>query len=163
MNLRLVTSKEFETVYDILHENALWLSLKNIIQWPLDWLQSKRQEIQESIELGTYHAVDIDNEIAAIVEIKSVPEALWGNDNTPALYIHKLSIRRKYADKKLGREIINLIEAKAIQQGIKSLRLDCVAHNDKLRQYYESCGFTLTTEVSSGDIILALYEYEIES
>jgi len=160
VNIRLATPAEFETIYDILYENAVWLSRKNIIQWPIDWLQSKRQEIQNSIEFGTYHAIDIDNEIAAIVEIKSAPEDIWANDNVLALYIHKLAIRRQYANKSLGREIINLIKARAIQQGIKYLRLDCVAHNDKLRQYYESCGFTFTTEVASGEITLALYEYK---
>ena len=163
MNLRLVTTTEFETVYDILHENARWLSVKNIIQWPLDWLQSKRQEIQGSIEFGAYHAIDIDDEIAAVVEIKSAPEEIWANDNIPALYIHKLAIRRKYSDKKLGREIINLIEMRAAQQGIKYLRLACVAHNDKLRKYYESCGFIFKSEVNSGEIVLALYEYRVES
>lgn len=162
MNLRIVTPKEFETVYDILHENALWLSLKNIIQWPLDWLEAKRLEIQESIELGMFYADDIDNEIAAIVEIKSVPEDIWKNDKIFALYIHKLAIRRKFTNEKFGRKIIHLIEAKAINEGAKYLRLDCVAHNDKLRQYYEACGFTLKTKVNSGEVILALYEYEIE-
>ncbi len=163
MNLRLVTPTEFEIVYDLLHENARWLSLKNIIQWPLDWLQTKRQEIQGSIEFGTYHAIEIDDEIAAVVEIKSAPEAIWENDNIPALYIHKLAIRRKYSDKKLGRDIINLIEMRATQQGIKYLRLDCVAHNDILRQYYESYGFILKSEVNAGEIVLALYEYRVES
>jgi len=162
VNLRLVTPAEFETVYDILHENALWLSQKNIIQWPLDWLQSKRQEIQESIEFCTYYAIDIDGEIAAVVEIKSVPENIWANDNLLAIYIHKLAIRREYADKNLGREIIKLIELRAIQQGIKYLRLDCVARNNKLRQYYESCGFIFKTEVNTGEIVLALYEYKID-
>ena len=68
-NLRLATPAEFKIVYDILHENVVELSLKNIIQCPLDWLHSKRQEIQEFIEFGHYHAIYIDNEIAAIVEI----------------------------------------------------------------------------------------------
>lgn len=163
MNLRLVTPEEFETVYDILHENALWLSLKNIIQWPLDWLEAKRQEIQEAIEFGMYYAVDINNEIAAIVEIKPTPEDIWGNDKALALYIHKLAIRRKFSNKSLGRKIINLIESKAVQDGVKYLRLDCVAHNNKLRKYYEASGFTLKTEVNSGEISLALYECEIES
>jgi GNAT superfamily N-acetyltransferase len=163
VNLRIVTPKEFETVYDILYENALWLSQKNIIQWPLDWLENKRQEIQETIEFGTYYAVDIENEIAAIVQIKSTSEDIWGNDKTLALYIHKLAIRRKFSNKNLGSKIINLIESKAAQDGVKYLRLDCVAHNVKLRQYYEASGFTLKNEVDSGDVFLALYECEIES
>ena len=163
MYLRTVTPEEFEIVYDILHENALWLNRKNIIQWPLDWLETKQKEIQESIKFGMYYAVDINNEIAAIVELKSSPEEIWGNDRKLALYIHKLAIRRKFSNEKLGRTIINLIESRAVQDGVKYLRLDCVAHNDKLRQYYEASGFILKSEIDSGEILLALYECVIES
>lgn len=163
MNLRLATPAEFESVYEILHQNALWLYQKNIIQRPLDWLQSKRQEIQESIIFGTYYVIDIEDQIAAVVELKSASEDLWKNDNLRAIYIHKLAIRREYANKNLGRKIINLIELRAIQQEIKYLRLDCVAHNDKLRQYYESFGFVFKIEVDFSEVSLALYEYKINS
>jgi ribosomal protein S18 acetylase RimI-like enzyme len=163
VNLRSVTQDEFEIVYDVLHENALWLLRKDIIQWPLDWLETKQQEIQEHVELGMYYAVEIDNEIAAIVEIRTSPEDIWENDKILALYIHKLAIRRKFSNENLGRKVINLIESKAVLNGVKFLRLDCVAHNDKLRQYYEANGFSLKTEVYSGEICLALYECKVES
>ena len=138
MKLRQVNVLEFEIVFDILEENAKWLSQKGIHQWHADWLVSQRLEIKESINIGAYHALDIDGNIAAIVEIKSGLEKIWSNDETPALYIHKLAIRRKYAVLKLGNKILNLVEASAISQGIKLLRLDCVAENSKLRRYYES-------------------------
>ncbi len=163
MNLRQVISSEFEVIFDILHENAKWLSRKNIIQWPLDWLQSKRQEVKSSIDFGAYYAIDIDDEIAAIVEIKTDPEEVWGNDCTLALYVHKLAIRRKYANQNLGCMILKLIEKDATQRGVKYLRLDCVAHNAKLRQYYESYGFMLKSVVNVSEVNLALYEFKVES
>jgi len=159
--LQPVSLDEFEKIYDILHENARWLTSRNIVQWPLDWLESQRQAIQQSVQSGGYSVIKIDNDIVAVVEIKSAPEAIWNNDTSPALYIHKLAISRTYTGQHLGKKIIHLIEMKALEQSIKLLRLDCVAHNTKLRQYYESCNFTCKNEIDVGEIVLALYEYEI--
>ena len=158
MNLRQVKALEFEVVYDILYENAQWLLRKNIFQWPLDWLQSKKEAIKESINSGRYYAIDNNNEIVAVVEINSIPEGLWGNDLTSALYVHKLAIRRKVSNQNLGGKILKLIEEMAVQQGVKYLRLDCIACNAKLRQYYETYGFMLKLVVKVGDVDFALYE-----
>jgi GNAT superfamily N-acetyltransferase len=160
VNLRQVRDTEFDEVYGILHENATWLLSKGIFQWPLDWLESIRPDIHASIEAGLFQAVDIDNSLAAVLEIKFAPELLWGNNQDEALYIHKLAIQRKYSDRGLGRHIIELIKSKARQKNISLLRLDCVAHNDKLRAYYESCGFNLKDIVDVGEVDLAMYEYQ---
>lgn len=162
INLRQVRNTEFEAVYGILYENAIWLLSKDIIQWPLDWLESIRPEIKASIKAELFYAVEVDNDLAAVLEIRSAPEELWGNNQDEAHYIHKLAIQRKHSDSGLGRKILDLIKLKAQQKNIKFLRLDCVAHNDKLREYYESCGFNLKGIVDAGEIDLALYEYKIQ-
>ncbi|NRA61137.1 MAG: GNAT family N-acetyltransferase [Psychrobium sp.] len=161
MNLKQVSPAQFELVFDIFLENARWLASKYIWQWPLDWLEDKRLEIKDAIDSGHYFSVDFGGELAGIVEIQSKPEELWNNDGKPLLYTHKLAIRRQYADQHLGRQIMSLIEARATQQGIKYLRLDCVAHNAKLRQYYESNGYKLVDEVKASEMNFALYQYEI--
>ena len=163
INLRQVRNSELDAVYGILHENAIWLLSKGIIQWPLDWLESIRPEIKVSINTELFYAVEINNEVAAVCEIKTATEALWDNSQTAALYIHKLAIRRKYSDAGLGRKILDLVKSKARLKNIAYLRLDCVAHNDKLREYYESCGFNLKGIVDAGEVNLALYEYETQS
>jgi GNAT superfamily N-acetyltransferase len=158
-----VRANEFEAVSDILHENAIWLLSKGILQWPLDWLESIRSEIKASVDSGLFYAVHIDNKLAAVVEIRTASEDIWGNNQTKALYIHKLAICRKYSGSGLGQKILNRIKFKAIQQNINYLRLDCVAHNNKLREYYESCEFKLMGIVKAGEINLALYEHQIQS
>lgn len=163
MKLKQVSLIEFESIFDILHENALWLASRDIFQWPLDWLEGKRDEIQSSVEQGLFYSVAIGADIAAVVEITPIADELWKNDESAALYVHKLAIRRKYSGQSVGRKIIALIEEKAIQQGINYLRLDCVAHNLKLREYYESCLFQFKGEVNLGEINLALFEYEISA
>jgi len=159
--LQPASPDNFEKIYDILYENAQWLTSKNIVQWPLDWLESKRHEIKQSVELGLYYVVVDADKLVAAVEIKSAPEHIWNNDRSPALYIHKLAISRSYCGQQLGQKILKDIETMAIKKGINLLRLDCVAHNNKLRQYYESCKFTFKSVVDAGEVDLALYEYGI--
>ena len=165
MEFKQANSEAFELIFEILHENAKWLETRNIVQWPLDWLDSKRDVIKDSIEQGSFYTFKIEtethSEVAAIVELKSDPEDIWEGDDCKALYIHKLAIRRKYENQGLGRQVLGLIKERAMQQNIKFLRLDCVAHNLALRQYYETNGFKLVVEVDTPEVVLALYELAI--
>jgi ribosomal protein S18 acetylase RimI-like enzyme len=162
INLRQVRDVEFDAVYGILHENATWLLSKDIFQWPLTWLESICPEIRASIKAELFYAVELDNTFVAVLEIRSAPEILWGNNQDEALYIHKLAIQRQYSDSSLGRNILAFIKTEARQKNINFLRLDCVADNNKLREYYESCGFNLKGIVDAGEVNLALYEHQIQ-
>ena len=165
MKLKQARIEDFELIFEILHENAKWLEKRNIVQWPLDWLDSKRGGIKTSVEHGHFYTLEIEaethNEVAAIVELKSSPEDIWKSDDAKVLYIHKLAIRRKYENQGLGRQVLRLIKERAIKSNMKYLRLDCVAHNLALRQYYEANGFKLITEVNTHEVVLALYELQI--
>ncbi len=163
MNLIQISPEKSKMVFDIIHENALWLNSKNIMQWPMDWLHSIENEINDSISLGQFYSTQIDDEFSAVVEIKTSPEEIWAYDASLSVYVHKLAILRKHTGKGLGLIVINLIKALAIKQGMHSIRLDCVAHNVKLRAYYESCGFTFIKEVKTTNIALALFECKVDS
>lgn len=162
MFLDQATHTEYDEIFDILCENARWLESKGIFQWPLDWLHSNQDEIRSSINSGLYFKVEIDNHIAGVVELTQSPDEVWGGEDLPALYIHKLAIRRQYSNQSLGRGILDLIAKLASQQGLEYLRLDCVAHNTKLRDYYESYGFKYINEINAGVVNLALYQCAIK-
>lgn len=161
--LRLKQSKEMdvEEIFDVLYENARWLEQRGIVQWPLAWLDSKIDEIKRSVTQDDFYQVEINNKIAAVVELKTSPEEIWASDEAKALYIHKLAIRRVHKNQGLGRKVLNLIKEDAIRQKLTYLRLDCVAHNAALRAYYEEQGFILIEEVSTPEVVLALYQLEL--
>ena len=163
IEIRQVKSSEFESVYGILYDNARWLLSKDILQWPLEWLESIRPAIKLSINGGHFYAMDIDFQMAAVLEIRSAPEPLWNYDSDEALYIHKLAIDRKYSNLAVGRNIIETLKTKAMSEGKCYVRLDCVAHNEGLRKYYESCGFQLKNVVETPVANLALYEFSIQN
>lgn len=162
MILIQATQTEYDEIFDILYENARWLESKGIFQWPVDWLNSNQDEIRSSVNSGLYFKVEIANHIAGVVELTQRPDEIWQGDESPALYIHKLAIRRQCSNQNLGREILDLITKLACSQDLQYLRLDCVAHNTKLRQYYESYGFKFIKEISAGVVNLALLQCEIK-
>ena len=141
MKLKQARIEDFELIFEILHENAKWLEKRNF--YTLE------------IEAETH------NEVVAIVELKSSPEDIWKSDDAKALYIHKLAIRRKYENQGFGRQVLGLIKERAIKSNMKYLRLDCVAHNLALRQYYEGNDFKLVAEVTMPEVVFALYELAI--
>ncbi len=163
--MNLILSKalpsESEAVFLVLMESALWLESRNISQWPVDWLETKKGEIFNSIDQGNFYILRADVSIEAVVEIKSQPEQLWGNDNTPSFYIHKLAKRRNTEIKGVGEIVLSLISKIKSKLEVSKIRLDCVSSNHKLKEYYLSKGFEFCGNVSNGEVELSLYQKSI--
>ena len=68
-------------------------------------------------------------------------EEVWGYAPGDAGYVHGLAIRRDFAGLGLGRELLRWAEDRAALSGKRYLRLDCVAKNRRLNEYYERAGF----------------------
>jgi len=85
----------------------------------------------------------------------------WGNVPDDAGYLHRLAIRRVYAGMELGRQLLQWAEGKVASAGRDYLRLDCMAENQALRQYYEQAGFTYRGEVRGEGWRASLYEKKV--
>ncbi len=160
MKLKIIHSAHAKTVYDILLENGRWLHSQGINQWPLAWLASIKPQIYDSVAAGNFQCTKIDGQIAAVVELLQHPEALWDFDTSPAMYVHKLAVRREHAQIQLGEGILNQVQQDSTTLGLEYLRLDCVASNQRLRNYYASLGFECqgVRQKGEGELALALYQ-----
>ncbi|MBO1256255.1 GNAT family N-acetyltransferase [Alteromonas sp. 5E99-2] len=161
MELVQVKPFEFDSVFAVLAENAKWLDSINIVQWPVEWLSAQKEQIRTSVELGHYYKVMLDETLAGVVEVKVALEEIWNYDTQPAYYIHKLAVSRQFKGKGIGTSVLELLVSKASVNGVDKLRLDCVAHNSQLRQYYQNFGFNFKGIVPTSEIELALYELDI--
>lgn len=158
MELRSAKVSDCEMVYRILHENAVWLETRKIVQWPIPWLESKREEIFKSVKYGEFFIAYKQNAVVAVVEIKTEPESMWGFDGGASLYIHKLALSAGHRGKGIGREVIRKIVSRAKKDGFQYIRLDCVANNKKLCEYYCASGFRFKGVANNGEVDVALYE-----
>ena len=82
----------------------------------------------------------------------------WGDLPLNAGYVHKLAIERSYSGQSLGLRMMQWAEAKARAEGKRYLRLDCLAGNKTIREYYERGGFIHVRDTQAAGWKASLYE-----
>jgi ribosomal protein S18 acetylase RimI-like enzyme len=85
----------------------------------------------------------------------------WGDLPLDAGYVHKLAIKRSYGGKHLGLRLLEWAEAKARAEGKRYLRLDCLASNKAIRDYYEKAGFAHVKDTLAPGWRASLYEKKL--
>ena len=58
-----------------------------------------------------------------------------------AVYVYNLAVRREWADRQLGRQLLDWVDDRALSLGRTRVRLDCFADNAFLGGYYTQAGF----------------------
>ncbi len=64
----------------------------------------------------------------------------WKEASPDAGQVHKLTLRRTYAGRGPGLVMLEWTATQASVAGKKFLRLDCLADNQRIREYYERAG-----------------------
>ncbi|MBO0889245.1 GNAT family N-acetyltransferase [Candidatus Bathyarchaeota archaeon] len=146
-----------DTVLAILDEATVRL-LKNGM--PTAWEAGKfsRQAFLDQIEKGEVHIAFVGSEAAGTFILQWSDLLWWGERPDEAGYIHKFAIKPSFAGKGLGVEMVKWAEATAKKAGKKFLRLNCMADDRKIRDYYERLGFIHKGDVMGPKCLGSLYE-----
>jgi len=138
-NIRFTQGDRDEAV-DIIREAARWLSDTGKPMWTEHELTIEHfpNPPDEFIVMW-----DGDQSIAAMT-LGFEDRFFWPDvpPNTSG-FIHKLSIRRKYAGKGLAALMVEYAKQVCEAKGIRYLRLDCDPHREGLMSFYKACGFSL--------------------
>lgn len=123
---------------------AAWLNEMGIDQWSKPFPAG---HIVQSIQRGEVFLIKESpaSDAAATVTLDRDADArLWTPEERAedALYVHKLSVDRKYAGADLGGLILDWCGDRAARVGAKWLRLDAWTTNPPLQTYYLKHGFT---------------------
>ena len=144
------------TVAGLLDEATVWVNDLGFSQWPLPF---PRDQLAAAIGRGEVYVVESeDGEGVATVSMLPDDPEYWGDQPPDAFYVHKLAVRRDQAGRGIGAAIVEWANAEAAEAGREFLRLDCLADNPGIRDYYEDLGFE-----HRGDLVLdgrkmSLYE-----
>lgn len=131
-------------VLAVLDEAAAWLSSRAVDQWPSRF---EATWVADAIAKGETWLVSVDGEIAATITL-DWSDPLWEKDGGTAGYVHRMAVGRSAAG--LGQHILRWAADMARDEGRTYLRLDCVAANRRLRDYYEAAGFAHRGDVTVG-------------
>jgi GNAT superfamily N-acetyltransferase len=127
-------------------EAVEWLASKGLDQWqPGQPRVPTRETTADAIARGAcYLAYDQDGELVGTITVddRADPE-FWtpAERSQPALYVHRIIVRRQLAGRGVGRLLLDWAAGRASASGYPWLRLDAWKSNQALHRYYHELGF----------------------
>jgi ribosomal protein S18 acetylase RimI-like enzyme len=158
LEIREARIADLDVVLSILEGVARWLVCRGIGGWTPG--SFSRQRIAERIERGEMYLAEVAGQSVGTFALQWSDEETWGRAPDDAGYIHGLAVRRDFAGRGLGLELLRRADNLAAASGKKYLRLDCIAGNPALNEYYERAGFGYRGQVPVRGLEVSLYERE---
>lgn len=157
--MRRATAADVPTIVGFRREAERWLAERGIQQWTDKWAQVGAEKIERATRQRRAWILEVDGEVGATVTLGGPDEDLWHVEDGPALYLYKLMVARRHADRGIGALIINWAVDRAARHGYPWLRLDAWPTNPGLLDYYRAQGFDhVRTENVAGRDTGALFQ-----
>ena len=150
LSFERATNKHLDFVLGIYAEAGTWLhDVKGISgQWARE---VPNEEAQQWIDSGGLYVASLESEPIGIVRILRDGGKLWSDRPEAAIYVGGIAVSRRFAGRGLGLNILSWAEQIARDDQKPFLRLDGMAANSRLRQYYVDSGFESLGESSYND------------
>ncbi|WP_149095468.1 GNAT family N-acetyltransferase [Paenibacillus terrae] len=150
-------------VQELILQTARWLHSKGSTQWGRLLKGKDDHNLGGAISRGEViiFRKSEGHSLAGSMILQQQPSAwdrkLWElneADSEPgtAVYLHRLVVDSDSTGKGLGRELMQWIEQGIHFTGKDRIRLDCIAGNDKLSEFYRQCGYTYIGETNGYNI-----------
>ena len=144
--IRLAREEEGQAIIQLLQETAQWIKDQGINQWEYLLDGGENQEILhcigQNLTYVVYHQEEMIATFTLYIEQNEWDQYIWEEDSKDAIYLHRLAVKPSYMKNGVGKEMIHWIETE-YQTDKTYFRLDCVAGNEKLNQFYQKMGFEL--------------------
>lgn len=157
--LRRARPADLDVVVTMLEEAAWWMVSRGIEGWTPDGFS--RGRIAAIIEDGEMYMVALDGRPAGTFALQWSDRETWGEVPDDAGYVHGLAVRREFAGMRLGREMLGRAEQMVSRSEREYLRLDCVADNEALNEYYRRAGFACRGRAVVRGLAVSLYEKRV--
>lgn len=149
-----------EDALTIMREAARWLIDRGQPLWQLKELTEKR--MLRFVSKENFITGYLNEEPAAAMILQWTDRDVWPEIGAnQSGFIHKLSVRRKYAGQGLPRQLIAHAEQQCLIEGVNWLRLDCDANRPELIRFYQENGFILVGRKTVSVYEVALFELNL--
>lgn len=129
-------------MFSILVGAAEWIASRGINQWGHYLDGSGRVELADALAQGEVYLFIRDGAPVGTISLGLAPSewdrAVWGSEVAAdeAAYVHRFAVARSAAGTGAGEAMLDWAEGRALAEGRRFLRLDCVALNEGLNRYY---------------------------
>jgi ribosomal protein S18 acetylase RimI-like enzyme len=151
---------DLETILNILGETSDWLGSSGVHEMPNSLPDEINHQVEEEISRGRVFLAraKLDNSTVGVMQIDWMDMLYWPMDPIGAGYINNFAITKSFQGNSIGKAMIEWAKEFVREQGRCFIRLNCLASNLPLRQYYERLGFIFRGEVFDRNYTAALYE-----
>ncbi|MEU7583620.1 GNAT family N-acetyltransferase [Streptomyces sp. NPDC041068] len=108
--------------------------------------------VEKYVTTGAPWIAEIDGTVAGTLTLTDAPGSYVAPAQEPERYVHLLASDRRFAGRGVGAALLAHAVAETRRQGVRLLRVDCYAGDDRaLVAYYERNGFTATEAFTGPD------------
>lgn len=135
------------------------------------WQGFSRSLVETEIAENRQYKILVNGEVACIFAVTFEDKLIWGDQDVDSIYIHRIVTHPEFRGYSFVKKIIKWAKALAPLNGIKYIRMDTWADNEKLLAYYTGCGFdyvgVVTMQETEGlpkhyeGISLSLFEIKV--
>ena len=145
MIIRKANKTDLENIMKMYKSCVTGMLENGIDQW--DDTYPNTDVISEDLNVGTYYVAEIDGTIIGGVNIDQNQDNTyltldWEDKSDSFLVVHRLGVKEKFWNKKIGKELMLFTEKLVIEKGMKSIRLDTYSGNPKAMEFYIRLGYS---------------------
>ena len=154
-----ITQGNTSVAIEIMREAAAWLIETGRPLWRLEELTERK--ILADITKEDVYVGWVADEAAAAMILRWSDPFFWPQAKEEAGYIHKLSVRRRFAGKNVSRQMVEWAKQEVLRRGKEYLRLDCAGDRPQLCSFYERLGFQQVDRRMVGPFDEAFFEMRL--
>lgn len=153
---------DIDIILTLWREAADWIASKGIDQWRADSLHE--ETVKNQLAHSEVYILKVEDQVLGSLAIQWSDPFIWGDlDNDESGYVHRLVVRRAYRGHGIGRHLLDWAAQYIKQHGKRYIRLDCMADNPRLNEYYKGLGFVYIGRFDGNGWSANLYERPVDS
>ena len=138
---------------------GVWLEGRGVKQWPTQVSARFWKFLQVKVKEGEVFVVRGENgRLLGHIRFEYEAGGVWLDNPTDTAYVRGLVIANEVRGQGVGAALLDWAQEYARAKRCARLRLDCMAENGRLRQYYADYGFLFLEESRNGRYVAALFE-----
>lgn len=157
VNVSRALVEDLPNVLRLWLEAAEWLSNKGIYQWKPN--SFTHDTVQEHFQRTELYVAKLNDVVIGSFSIQWSDEFIWQDRNDDnSGYIHRLVIGREFKGRSLGINLLATAEEYIKLAGKKSAKLDCMADNERLNNFYLDAGYNFISRIDRKYWSASLFE-----
>ena len=139
------TITDLDALMAMIRDIVQHMNANGIDQWHPEY--PNPEVISRDLNSGTLHCLKVNGAFAGMIVVneeydEEYSAMQWLTPPNSSLYVHRLAVHPSHQRKGFGRLMMDFAEAKAEEEGYRSVRLDTYTGNPGNVRLYEKLGYT---------------------